>query len=173
MEAAEAVFAAKGSSASTEEVARAAGVGIGTVFRHFPTKEALLEAVFIDRLGRLADEANAVRSADDPGAALFEFFARVVEQASTKNALADALAEAGVDLESSAATVKRNFGDAMAGLLAHAQSAGAVRDDIGTAELLTLLVGASRGAEQLGGDPDVRARAIAVIFDGLRPAANR
>src|SRR4051812_5490623 len=72
--AAEAVFAARGTSASTEEVAREAGVGIGTVFRHFPTKEALLEAVYVARLRRLAEEADALVSADDAGEAFFTFF---------------------------------------------------------------------------------------------------
>lgn len=172
IEAAEAVFAAKGISASTEEVARAAGVGIGTVFRHFPTKEELLQAVFIDRLQRLADEADALRTAEDPGTALFGFFARVVEEAESKNALADALVATGVDLESSAAAAKRSFRDAMEALLSRAQSAGAVRDDVGIAELLTLLVGASRAAEHAGQDRDVQSRAVAVIVDGLRPVAS-
>jgi AcrR family transcriptional regulator len=65
LETAEAVFAAKGTAASTEEIARQAGVGIGTVFRHFPTKEALLEAVFVGRLRRLADEVDALAAAKD------------------------------------------------------------------------------------------------------------
>src|SRR5258708_17586261 len=83
LDVAELVFATKGIGASTEEIAREAGVGIGTVFRHFPTKEALLEAVFIRRLQQLAARADALAEADDPGAAFFSFFSYVVELAVT------------------------------------------------------------------------------------------
>jgi AcrR family transcriptional regulator len=79
----EAVFAAKGTAASTEEIARLAGVGIGTVFRHLPTKEALLEAVLADRLRQLADEVDALASAEDPGVARVSLFTRAVDRAST------------------------------------------------------------------------------------------
>src|SRR5437762_11835902 len=66
LEAAESVFAGKGMGASTDEVASAAGVGIGTVFRHFPTKAALLEALLVSKLRRLVDEAEALCSSEDP-----------------------------------------------------------------------------------------------------------
>ncbi|MCO6010655.1 TetR/AcrR family transcriptional regulator [Actinoallomurus purpureus] len=168
LEAAEAVFAEQGTTASTEQVARRAGVGVGTVFRHFPTKEVLLEAVFVAQLGRLATEADALMSAEDPGAAFFAFFARVVDHAATKNAFAAALAEAGVDVRATTAETGQELRRALGSLLDRAQEAGAVRRDIGLPEILTLLVGASQAAEHVGGDADVRARALAVIFDGLR-----
>ncbi|GAA0351601.1 TetR/AcrR family transcriptional regulator [Actinoallomurus spadix] len=170
LEAAEAVFAEHGTTASTEQVARRAGVGVGTVFRHFPTKEALLEAVFVARLDRLATEADALMSAEDPGAAFFGFFARVVDHAATKNALSAALAEAGVDVRASTAGTGRELRRALGALLGRAQEAGAVRSDVGLPEILTLLVGASQAAEHVGGDAGVRARALAVVFDGLRAA---
>ena len=110
LDVAEAVFAAKGTSASTEEIAREAGVGIGTVFRHFPTKEALLEAVFVGRLQRLADEAEAHLDADDPGAAFFAFFGSAVEQSATKTAFADALAQAGVDVQEATLDARQGCG---------------------------------------------------------------
>src|ERR1700680_1105959 len=84
LDVAEVVFASKGIAASTEEIAREAGVGIGTVFRHFPTKEALLEAVFVRRLEQLAAHADALADAYDPGAAFFTFFSHVVELAVTQ-----------------------------------------------------------------------------------------
>ncbi|MGI5227829.1 TetR/AcrR family transcriptional regulator [Actinoallomurus sp. CA-142502] len=162
LEAAEAVFDARGTTASTEEVARAAGVGIGTVFRHFPTKEALLEAVYVSGLRKLAEEAEALASADDPGAAFFTFFTRVVGHAATKNALSAALTEAGVDVPETGQGLKQ----ALAALLSRAQDAGAVRGDVGLPEVMALLVGVSRAAERAQGE--VRDRALNVVFDGLR-----
>ncbi|MCO5998337.1 TetR/AcrR family transcriptional regulator [Actinoallomurus rhizosphaericola] len=170
LEAAEAVFAEHGTTASTEQVARRAGLGVGTVFRHFPTKEALLEAVFVARLDRLATEADGLMSAEDPGEAFFGFFARVVGHAATKNALSAALAEAGVDVRESTAETGRELRRALGALLGRAQEAGAVRPDVGLPEILTLLVGASQAAEHVGGDAEVWTRALAVVFDGLRAA---
>jgi AcrR family transcriptional regulator len=171
LDAAEAVFAAKGTSASTDEIARTAGVGVGTVFRHFPTKEALLEAVFVGRLQRLAAEADGLATADDPGPALFDFFARIVDQAATKKAFVDALAEAGVDVEDAAARGGGGLRGRLGVLLNRAQAAGAVRSDLGVEELLALLVGTSRAVEHAGaadGDAGRRARIVAVVVDGLR-----
>ncbi len=168
LEAAETVFASRGTSASTEAVAREAGVGIGTVFRHFPTKESLLEAVYIARLRRLAEEADALASVEDPGAAFFTFFTRVVGHAATKNAFSAALAEAGVDVEQTAAEIGQELKRALGALLTAAQEAGAVRADIGLPEVLMLLVGASQAAERVGADREVRDRALSVVLDGLR-----
>ncbi|WP_055587113.1 TetR/AcrR family transcriptional regulator [Streptacidiphilus griseoplanus] len=166
--AAEAVFTAKGTSASTEEVAREAGVGIGTVFRHFPTKEALLEAVYVARLERFAEDTRLLSLGRQPGEALFAFFSRAVEQSAAKNALADALAEAGIDVRTASEGVGRKIQDQVGALLAAAQQAGAVRGDLDLPALLALLVGASHAAHYAGDDPDVRRRTLAVVLDGLR-----
>jgi AcrR family transcriptional regulator len=168
LETAEAVFAAKGINASTEEIARQAGVGIGTVFRHFPTKEALLEAIIVGRLRRLADEAESLSTSDDPGAALFAFFTTAVDQSSTKIAFVDALAGAGVDVGNAIAEVGHDLRQAVGRLLARAQRAGALRDDVGVTELIALLAGTSRAAEYAGWDSKTTARTLAIIFDGLR-----
>jgi AcrR family transcriptional regulator len=165
---ADTVFAAKGTAGSTEEIARAAGVGIGTVFRHFPTKEALLAAVYLGRLRRRADEAVALAAAADPGIAFFDYFRALVEQAGEKTAIADALAEAGVDPKVVAATAGHGFHEAFEVLLRRAQAAGAVRPDIEVADLIALLVGATRAAEQAD-TAEVRARTLAIVLDGLRP----
>ncbi|GAA0265966.1 TetR/AcrR family transcriptional regulator [Actinomadura nitritigenes] len=163
--AAEDVFAAQGTSASTEEVARRAGVGIGTVFRHFPTKESLLEAVLVALLDRLAGEARELASAADPGEAFFGFFARVVSQATTKQALTEALAEAGVDARAATGRTGPDVKDAIGALLERAQRAGAVRADIGPNEVTALLAGISFAAGRAGGSDDV----LRIAFDGLRP----
>ena len=175
LEAAEAVFAAKGTAASTEEIARQAGVGIGTVFRHFPTKEALLEAVFAARLRQLADELDALAAAKDPAEALFSFFTTVVDQAAARMAFVDALAAAGVDVmqQATASPVGRELLGAVGSLLARAQRAGAIRDDIGVAELVALLVGTSRAVEHADFAPEVQGRILGVVRDGLRPPRRR
>jgi AcrR family transcriptional regulator len=168
LEVAEAVFAANGTSASTEEVARAAGVGIGTVFRHFPTKEALLEAVLAGRLRRLAVEAAALADADDPGPVFFAFFTRVVEQSTTKNAYVDALAKAGIDVAGALGPVAQDLHKALGTLLIRAQHAHAARDDVRVPDLIALLIGATRAIEHASADPDAQARTLAIVLDGLR-----
>jgi AcrR family transcriptional regulator len=173
LEAAEAAFASKGTSVSTEEIARDAGVGIGTVFRHFPTKEALLEAVVVGRLERLAAEAASLATAEDPGSAFFSFFASAVDRSATKIALADALAAAGVDVERAAAEVGRELRRTMGVLLGRAQAVGAVREDATVADVIALLVGASHAAEHAGWDRGVQMRTVAIMLDGLRPATGR
>lgn len=167
--AAETVFAEQGTSASTEEVARRAGVGIGTVFRHFPTKESLLEAVLNGLLRRLADDADALAAGDDPGTAFFAFFTQVVTQAVTKNALSAALAESGIDAGDATDRTGQELQQALSTLLDRAQRSGAVRADVGLAEVMALLAGTSQAAGHLGADFDVRIRVLDIVFDGLRP----
>lgn len=175
LEAAEAVFAAGGTSASTEEVAHRAGVGIGTVFRHFPTKEALLEALLTERVARLADAARSLATSPDPGAALFGLITTMVEEAVTKKTYIDALADASLESRIARSEAGQAAVHAMGLLLARAQEAGAVREDIGVRELIALVVGASRAAEHAGNDPAVRDRMLRVVFDGLgrRPGSHR
>ncbi|NUO60480.1 MAG: TetR/AcrR family transcriptional regulator [Hamadaea sp.] len=165
--AAEQVFAEQGVTASTEDVARAAGVGVGTVFRHFPTKEQLIEAVYHARLARLADLADQLAASADPGAAFAEFFTTTVEGAATKNALVDALARAGVTTDSP--EVGQWVRRALGVLLTRAQEADAVRPDVTLPDLLGLLVGTSRAVEHLSDDPAARVRVVRVVLDGLRP----
>ncbi|HEX3595775.1 MAG TPA: helix-turn-helix domain-containing protein [Polyangiaceae bacterium] len=170
LEAAEAVFASKNVGASTEEVAAAAGVGIGTVFRHFPTKNALLEALLIAKLRRLVEEAEELSSSEDPRAALFTFFTHMLEQSSSKKAFSEALAAAGVDVRGATLETKRDLGNAVNKLLCNAQRAGTVRKDVQVPELMALMAGASHAAEHATNSHEVATRALAIIFDGLRPA---
>jgi AcrR family transcriptional regulator len=168
LEAAMAVVEARGVGAPTEEIAKAAGVGAGTLFRHFPTKEALLEAVYQARLDALAARARELSTSDDPVTALEEFFTATVSQAATKNALAEALAAAGIT-----AGKPVDLRPALADLLSRAQAAGGIRSDIRIEDLLSLLVGASRAVEHLGPGSDAHGRVIDVIFNGLRTGADQ
>lgn len=171
LEAAESVFAAKGTGAPTEEVARAAGVGIGTVFRHFPTKEALLEAVLFARLHRFVDEAEAVVAQDsaDPGDAFFSFLTSWIEMSSAKNAYFEALTAAGVTVPATKSVIGVRLIDALGVLLGRAQDAGAVRKDLVPNELITVIIGVAKAAEHAGPDARLRDHAIEILFDGLRP----
>jgi AcrR family transcriptional regulator len=169
--AADAVFAERGVAASTEEVARRAGVGVGTVFRHFPTKEALLAALLVERLNAMASDAEAQIDSDDPGAALRELFARMVEKSAAKKMYSEALGDgSGCWPAAGLADAQRRVRHGIGGLLLRAQEAGQVRADLSPEDLFALVVGASRAAEFAGDDPQVQRRTLEVVLDGLRPA---
>lgn len=167
LDAAEAVFADEGLSVPIDVVAERAGVGVGTLYRHFPTKEALFEAIVITRLQELVESADEASGADDPGEALFSFLRMFGAQASAKHDVIDALAVAGIDVKSRCATMFEDLQAAIRRLLDRAAASGAVRDDVTTAEVIGLVVGACHAAEQpsLGVTPD---RLIQVVCDGLR-----
>ncbi|MEV6978089.1 helix-turn-helix domain-containing protein [Kitasatospora sp. NPDC093806] len=162
------VFTTRGVGVPTEEIARAAGVGVGTLFRHFPTKEALLEAVLVRRLDTIAADTARLAAEAEPAEAFFGCFRLIVERSAGKNEFAQALAAAGVDVHSSLRAPSTEIRERLAGLLDRAQGSGAVRPDLALPELLALLVGATATLEQLGPDPAARARVLEVIFAGLR-----
>ncbi|GAA4255066.1 TetR/AcrR family transcriptional regulator [Dactylosporangium darangshiense] len=167
LDVAEEVFGAGGESASTEEVARLAGVGIATVFRHFPTKAALLQAVLVRRFERLREQAEALLDNEEPGSAFYAFFRHLVADAATKIAIGEALLDAGGDGEAFQAS--NGLRRAVGALLERAQRAGAVREDVELPEVYALLVGMSRAAAHIGPDDEVTVRALAIVFDGLAP----
>jgi AcrR family transcriptional regulator len=169
LDVAEEVFGKGGESASTEEVARLAGVGIGTVFRHFPTKAALLEAVLVRRLDRLREQAEALLGTADPGEAFLGIFDHLVAHAAAKTAITGALLDAGGDSDGDAARASDGLRRAVGALFCNAQQAGAVRDDVELPEVYALLVGASRAAARARLDEEARARLFTIIFDGLAP----
>jgi len=167
LDVAEEVFGQGGESASTEQVARLAGVGIGTVFRHFPTKAALLEAVLVRRFDRLTARAEELLDAADPGQAFLGFFGYLVADAAAKIAITDALLDAGGDRDGDAGQASDGLRRAVGELLQRAQQAGAVRDDAELPEVYALLVGTSRSAARGHLDEGARARLLAIVFDGL------
>lgn len=117
-------------------------MGAGTVYRHFPTKEALFEAVVHDRLRQLAEDGRALNGAcADPGEALFRFIDRLISEAAPKRDLIDALDSAGVDVTAALAGVVGELRAETGRLLARAQQAGVVRGDIDLTDLMALLSG--------------------------------
>lgn len=166
--AAEEVLARDGLSASMRAVAERAGVGLGTIYRHFPTQEALYQAIMVERMGRLAAEARAATTSDDPGTAFFDVFTRIVESSGDKKALADALSDAGIDPKAGLAPITTDLIEVLEILLDRARAAGAVRADLTMPELLALLAAVSHGAERGQWPPPLLHRTLTLVFDGLR-----
>jgi AcrR family transcriptional regulator len=166
--AAEAAFADEGLTVPVDEIARRAGVGTGTLYRHFPTKEALFEAVLIAHMEGLIRYGHELAGSDQPDEALFEFVSRLAREAASKRNLIDALSGAGVDFKATSSESKAEFEEVFRVLLTRAQSAGLVREDVQAADLVGLVMGACTLATPERSDCS-QARMLAVVFAGLRP----
>jgi AcrR family transcriptional regulator len=161
-------FAEKGVVVQLNEIAQRAGVGAGTVYRHFPSKEALFAAVVADQIDQLIADVHGLLDQDDPGVAFYDFFARVIEQTSFNKALCEALEASGDASVDVSVDVQHAFGDACGELLARAQRVGAVRDDVDAADVKALLAGCL-AARRHRGETGPISRLAAVMCDGLRP----
>jgi AcrR family transcriptional regulator len=166
--AAEATFASDGLGVPIDTVAQRAGVGVGTLYRHFPTKEALFEAIVMTRLESLLDEARNAATADDPGPALFTFLRHFASQASAKHDLFDAMGAAGFDIKSQCAETLDEMKRAVDLLISRAMAAGAVRPGISADEAIGLVVGACQASQHSGYDNATSQRMLDIICDGLR-----
>ena len=121
LRAADELFAEEGLAVPVDEIARRAGVGAGTLYRHFPTKEALFEAVLISHMDAIAERGRALAGHEDAGAALFEFLNLLAQESATKKNLIDALAGAGIDVKERASDSKHAVEEAFTNLLTRAQ----------------------------------------------------
>jgi AcrR family transcriptional regulator len=160
LQAARQAFAESGYGVPLDEIAARAGVGPGTVYRHFPAKEALFEAVVTARITDLVNDARARAGAADPGEAFFGFLTRIAGEAAAKRDLPDAISIAG--------SLREDLFAALGLLLHRAQQAGAVRAGIETSDLIVLLKGMFAGLAG-SSDPARPERVFAVLADGLRP----
>ena len=168
LEAAEATFTAEGVSAPIDAVAQRAGVGVGTVYRHFPTKEALFEAIVTARLDELCKTTRQLAEGAAPDDAVFSFLREFGRQASAKQDLFDAMDAAGLDIKSVCAASVEELTRGIDLLLERAKTAGAVRDDVATGEVMALIVGACHSKQ----DDLVCQRMVEIVCDGIRkPAA--
>ena len=164
--AADEAFAEEGLSVSVDEIARRAGVGAGTLYRHFPTKEALFQAVLVAHFDQIASRARDLADRDDPAEALFEFMTCLGEEAASKKNLIDALAGAGVDVHQTAPESKRAVEDAFRQLLVRAQGDGSIRSDVTIDDLFGLIMGTcSMSNPQADAS---QARMMAIVCAGLR-----
>jgi AcrR family transcriptional regulator len=169
LRAADEVFAEHGPQASTEAVARRAGVAIGTVFRHFPTKADLLRALMKRLLQQVTDDADTLVTHGDPKTALLEFFTRLVERTTANRSVVSLLAEEGIEVPITGAL--GSLTDVVQKLLHRGQRAGAIRAEIQADEVMALLASACQGALHGGWSPELRHRTLSLIFAGLTTRA--
>jgi AcrR family transcriptional regulator len=167
LEAAKTVFSAGGSEASLEAVAKRAGVGIGTLYRHFPTREALFEAVYRREVDQLSDLAEKLKSAPEPVDALRLWLKANVELVATKKGMISALALAVQASSELYAYSFESLTKAIGTLLDRAVAAGEIRADIKSEDLLRALIGMCYLHDQPGWQSTVL-RLMDVFINGLR-----
>jgi AcrR family transcriptional regulator len=167
LEAAEEVFGTEGLAVPVDRIAERAEVGVGTLYRHFPTKEALFEAIVLRHFEGIVAKAREAQSADDPTGALFGLLQGMVATAVRKRDLADALIGAGIDFKATAGDLKVELEGCIARLLERAQEEGSVRADVSADELMALVAGGCmyQGGGALTGSPE---RMLEIVCDGLR-----
>jgi len=164
---AEQAVATQGADASLEQIGRTAGVGSGTVRRHFPTRRALLEAVFRDKVEALCDQARDLGAASDARAALLEWLGAVMASAATFRGLAVALLQDQSPPEAHCSTGRLT--EAGAPLVRHAADDGVLTPGVTITDLLTLITGIALATE---GRPDAAAEAdrlLTLTMAGLSP----
>jgi AcrR family transcriptional regulator len=153
-------FATSGPDASLEDIARRADVGIGTLYRNFPSRDTLIEAVYVAEVTALARVAE--QSAALPPLEAFEvWLARFVEYVGTKRALVDGINKASGLFQTCRAVMYASGGP----VLERAQAAGDIRDDVAIGDVVHLISGIA-GVQF--GDAAQRARVLAIAVDGLR-----
>lgn len=167
LEAAKVVFNAGGPEASLEAVAKRAGVGIGTLYRHFPTREDLFEAVYRREVEQLGELAEQLKNAKDPVDALRRWLRSNVEFVATKKGMSAALALTFQSSSDLAAFSMDRLTKAIGSLLDRAVAAGEMRGDVSPEDLLRALVGMCYMHDQPGWQSSVL-RMLDVFVDGLR-----
>lgn len=172
LEAAKEVFSAGGPDASLEAVARSAGVGIGTLYRHFPTREALFEAVYRREVEQLAELADRLKLEADPVEALRTWLRSNVAFVATKRGMSAALAIAASPSSSLSAYSADRLTTAVGGLLDRAAQAGLIRADIGPGDLLRAFIGMCYLQDHADWRESVT-RLLDVFVDGMRKPSEK
>jgi AcrR family transcriptional regulator len=153
---------------SLEEIARRAGVGIGTLYRHFPTRQALLESVYRDQVDALSALATDLMDAPSAGEALVAWMRAMIAFSTTKRSLITSMLatmDKTSELFSACSTVIRQAADS---LLVRAQEAGEIRPDIEATDMLRLSHAITVASERAPGGPEQAERLLGLMLDGLR-----
>jgi AcrR family transcriptional regulator len=163
------LFATRGLDVTLDEVARHAGVGTGTAYRRFPNKDALIDALMVDRIGELAGIARECLEEPDPWRGISGFFERALALQAADRGLKDVLFSSGRGRERSN-QARQQMAPVVGRLVRRAVEAGAVRSDMSTTDvplinfMLNTLVDFGREVE-----PDLYKRYLAIVLDGLKP----
>jgi AcrR family transcriptional regulator len=166
--AAKIAFTEAGADVALEEIARQAGVGIGTLYRHFPTRDALLAAVYQREVDQLSSSAEALLRTRPPGEALEAWLHLLVDYLATKRVIVPALRAASGAGANAAAAAGPAIANALSGLAKAAVASGEIRADLAEGDLYRMLVGVSHGYDAPDWEPSAR-RLIGVLMAGLRP----
>jgi AcrR family transcriptional regulator len=170
LEAASAAFAEHGTDTSLEDVAKRAGVGIGTLYRHFPTREALVEAAYRRGVEAMCDEAAQLLGTHRPAAALELWMTTFVGYVATKRGLASTLKQAADGNVELLAHVHNRLRTTMETLVEAAATAGEIRPDVAPADLLRAIGGVCMVSDQPGWQEQAH-RLVGLLMDGLRYGA--
>lgn len=168
LEAAAEAFAEYGPDVTVDEIARRAGVGHGTVFRRFPTKDALMAAVVGTRIAGLTAAARELLERPDAGAAFDAFVWHAAESCGRDRVLFESSGRC--DAFSEVADAKRELHDVVELLIGKARAEGALRSDL-TADDVGALIGSVMQAAMQREQPEAWRRYVQIILDGLRPAS--
>jgi AcrR family transcriptional regulator len=170
IEAARTVFATSGVDAPAKEITDLAGVGVGTLYRHFPQRSDLVKAVVESGIDAVADAGPALSAAHEPAEALTQWISRFTELLATKRGLASALHSGDPAFSGLPAYFLRRLGPTLAALLDAAVADGTIRDDISAGDLLDALTQLSQPVPGRG--PEHNQRVVAIFVDGLRSGSH-
>jgi AcrR family transcriptional regulator len=166
-----AAFQERGLEVGVDEIARRAGVGMGTLYRHFPTKDALIDAIVDARFAELTDLAEHALLVEDAWAGFAGFLTAAVDLQRSDRGFKDALAAPGRD-EKRVKAARRKLHDAIERLVARGREEGALRDDLAPEDVTVLLWATAQVVERTAEvAPDQVHRFLAMHLDGLRPGA--
>jgi AcrR family transcriptional regulator len=165
-------FADQGLTVPLDEIARRAGVGAGTMYRHFPTKESLFDAIVLAHVTALSEEARDLQDAAEPGAAFIDFCFRLIDRSAGNRALAEVLARAGTDARAAMTAAAAELDHYLGTLISRAQQAGSIRQDVTMTEVRALLTSIHLAARAAPGDAALPRHLMQVIADGLRTTAS-
>jgi AcrR family transcriptional regulator len=165
LEEARQAFVVHGTDVALEDIARHAGVGIGTLYRHFPDRYVLMSAVFEQELDQLATRADELMTADDPAEALTKWLYAVAVHSIPYRGLAACIMDATGARMSACKALLRTSGGA---LLKRAQDSGDVRTDVAISDLLKLTYAIVLAAEKSPGEHGLFGRLMSLVTDGMR-----
>ncbi len=172
LDAATTIFSERGLDVGVGEIAQSAGVGRGTLFRNFPSKEHLISAIVVERMHESLAGARALLDAPDPGEALFDLIDQSVGRSQTDRALFDALADTWLANDEIRAAHTELIG-VLEALLVRAQEAGAVRSDVSAVDVLMMLKGVCEAVGSFAHvDPDVAIRQLDLVRAALSPSGS-